>query len=79
MVTDEFALCSTYARVEGSTGLEPARNSLKGCLLDDFAFGPVENLASTAHGSDSWYAWRDSNSQPPVSKTGASADWATRE
>ena len=25
----------------------------------------------------SWYAWRDSNSQPLVSKTSASADWAT--
>ena len=26
--------------MEGTTGLEPATNSLKGCLLDDFAFVP---------------------------------------
>lgn len=64
--------------VGGSTGLEPARNSLKGCLLDDFAFDPGKNLVADAHGSGSWYTRGDSNSHFPVSKTGAFADLATR-
>ena len=49
--------------LEGATGLEPARNSLKGCVLGRFAFIPAKLM---------WYAWKDSNFHLLVSKTSAS-------
>ena len=58
-----------YARekVEGTTGLEPARNSLKGCLLDRFAFVPI-----------CWYAWKDSNLHDLFLRQVPLPIWATR-